>query len=174
MIERVSKTYVKSLTLGTLHRTIPDTCSGGKRPRLSHAPLPPTAIHDRTISLNRPRSVLHASPLVPRPLAPFLPRTRPAGWNSEQPPENCSNLFQTFHPTTAGRVGRPGWNSEQSAETCSTMFHPPNSAPETKRPPSLAGRGPKSFQLPEPAQSRLTVSLFSAAWAAARRAIGTR
>lgn len=28
-----------------------------------------------------------------------LSRPHPAGWNSEQPPENRSNLFQTFHPT---------------------------------------------------------------------------
>lgn len=107
--------------------------------------------------------------------APLRPSSRaPAGWNSEQPPENRSKLFQTFHPTAAGRVERPGWNSEQFPEPCSTLFHPSNPAPKTKRPPSLAGRGPKSFQLPEPDQSRLTVSLFSAAWAAARRAIGTR
>ena len=107
--------------------------------------------------------------------APLRPSSRaPAGWNSEQPQQNRSNLFQSFHPTAAGQVGRPGWNSEHSPEIRSTLFHPPSSAPETKRPPSLAGRGPKSFQLSEPAQLRLTVSLFSAAWAAARRAIGTR
>lgn len=106
--------------------------------------------------------------------APSRPSSSPTRWNSEQPPENRSELFQTFHPTADSQEKRPGWNSEHSPETCSTLFHLPNSAPKTKRPPSLAGRGPSSFQLPEPAQSRLTVSLFSAACAAARRAIGTR
>lgn len=139
-----------------------------------HASLPLAARCDRTKSRHSPRSVLHASPLVPRRLAPVPQRTRPAGWNSEQPPENRSNLFQTFHPTAAPTPGGPAWNSEQSPENRSTLFHPPNPAPKTKRPPSRAGRGPSSFQRSGSAQSRLTVSLFSAACTTARRAIGTR
>lgn len=41
------------------------------------------------------------------PLTPVLPRPRPAGWNSEQPPENRSKLFQTFHPTAANQHRAP-------------------------------------------------------------------